>query len=242
MVSSGQLEGAFMQNSKPIKSTFFPDRPYEKAETLGFEALSDRELLAIILRSGTSGVNALDLAEEILSYQDGNISNIRRMSLNEFKNLRGIGGVKAIQIKACAEIALRMIQEERRKSLSFFNSYSVAMYFMELLRYETCEKVIVAFFNNAKDLIGQITVSIGSKEMTTIDVPRIFKEAINYNASDFILIHNHPSGDPKPSAEDYNVTMRLKECGELLNLPLRDHIVIGDNVYYSFFEHGVLKA
>ncbi|MCR4781852.1 MAG: DNA repair protein RadC [Lachnospiraceae bacterium] len=222
--------------------TFISNKPYDKAKMVGLENLSDKELLAIIIRKGTNGVNALDIAEKILGYNAKDLSNLRKMSINDLQKFHGIGEIKALQIKACCELGHRFIQETRASCIKLTNSYSIAMFFMEMLRYSEREKVICAYFNTKLGMIGYDIISTGTKDEVIFEPSSIFKNAISKNASYIVLIHNHPSGDPTPSVNDYTITKRIFECSKLLGIPLKDHIIIGDNVYYSFFERNVLKA
>jgi len=216
--------------------------PLLKAEQYGLDSLTDAELLAIVLRNGTGDQHAYELASTLLSYRKGNLSNLRTMSLQEIMSLEGIGKIHSMQLKAISELAVRLIQEERRERISLSNSYSIAMYFMEIMRYNPTEKILAAFFNCKNELLGYEEISRGTKNEVLLDPSQVFKIGFDYNAFSFVLVHNHPSGDPSPSVSDYDITKRLRECGALLGIELKDHIIIGDNVYYSFFERNVLKA
>lgn len=216
--------------------------PSEKAEQFGIEYLTDTELLAIVLKNGAGDKYAYELASSVLAYHKGNLSNLRTMSLQEIMCLDGIGRARSILLKAISELAVRLIQEERRDRISLSNSYSVAMYFMEIMRYCPTEKILAVYFNCKNELLGYEEISKGTKNEVLLDPALVFKIGFNFNAYSLVLVHNHPSGDPSPSVADYNMTKRLKECGAMLGIDVKDHIIIGDNVYYSFFERNVLKA
>jgi DNA repair protein RadC len=216
-------------------------RPYEKAINYGFESLTDSELLSIIIKNGTKGVSALSLSSRIINENEGKIGNIRKLSLEELTAFSGIGIIKAIEIKACAEIALRLVQSERRDKIKMCEPESVAGFFMEKLRYNDVESLYAAYFDSKMDLIGYEEISRGTDRMAPVSPKVILRKAILKQASFLIILHNHPSGDPAPSTDDIETTKCLKKCGDIMDIPLRDHIIIGDNNYYSFCEQGLLN-
>lgn len=217
------------------------ERPYEKALKYGFQSLTDSELLSIIIKNGTRGVSALSLSNRIMDENEGKIGNIRKLSLEELTAFSGIGIVKAIEIKACAEIALRLVQSDRRDKVRMCEPHSVAMFFMEKLRYNDIESLYAAYFDLKMDLMGYDEISKGTDRMTPVSAKVILRKAILKQASFLIILHNHPSGDPTPSTDDIEITQSIKKCGDIMDIPLRDHIIIGDNNYYSFCEQGLIS-
>ena len=237
-------------NNTKTKDLLPEYQPYEKFVDLGPEALSDAELLAIILRTGSRGENSIELARRVLTPEDGfdtdtgtpeaSILNIFRYELHELCRIRGIGRVKAIQIKSIAELSRRIAQGRARKQLKFTDPESIAMYYMEQLRHRKEETVVLLMLNSACDLIGEQVISTGSVNLSAASPREIFMTALKYEASSVITLHNHPSGSPKPSEMDYEITELIMESGSMIGIALLDHIIIGDNTYYSFRESGFI--
>jgi DNA repair protein RadC len=207
---------------------------------LGMQSLSDNELLSIFIRSGTKGSSALDISDKILKYRAGNLRNLVDLSFDEFLEFPGIGEIKAIQLKAIAEITERLSRNRRNSKIILSDPRSIAEYFMETMRSLDRENLIAVFFDMKSGLIGYRTIAIGTRNVAPVCPDVIFREAVSAKAAYLVLLHNHPSGDPTPSNEDRNVTKRIKECGNLMNIPLSDHIIIGDNNFYSFFREKEL--
>lgn len=229
-----------MKKHHTVKELPDTERPYEKCFEKGAEYLSDAELLAVILRTGAVGIQSLDLAKELLGYQDRGLLNLYSMSKEEMMKFEGIGKVKAIQLKCIAELSKRISCQNARKSITLDNAKSVADYYMEQMCHEPKEKLIVSLFSNSGKLITEQTVSVGTIDSSYVSPREIFYAAINHNAAYIILLHNHPSGDSRPSTSDIQITRRLQSCGELMNIPIADHIIIGEHCYYSFRENGQL--
>ena len=202
------------------------EKPYEKCSRYGAEVLSDAELIAVLLRTGTKGISSVTLAREILNYEQGGILNLYRMNREELMHIPGIGNVKAVQLKCMAELSKRLAVADRSHQLKLTDAASVAGYYMEQLRHEQKEKLMVCMFDSKCALTS----------------PReVFLAALKRGAVQIILLHNHPSGSPLPSRQDEEVTERIRLCGALLGIRLSDHIIIGDNRYYSFREEGLIK-
>lgn len=218
-----------------IKDLSASDRPYEKAVRFGMQALSDKELLSIFIRSGTQESSALDISDRILCFRAGNLRNLVDLSYDEFLNFPGIGEIKALQLKAIAEITERLSRNKRNEKIVLSNPESIAWYFMETMRSLDRENLVAVFFDVKSGLIGYRTVAVGSRNIAPVCPDVIFREAVSLKAAYMVLIHNHPSGDPTPSKADIEVTKRIKECGNIMNIPLSDHIIIGDNSFYSFY-------
>jgi len=217
--------------------------PYERFETYGPHALTDTELIAIILRTGTVGEDALALAHKVLSLTSGTKQGILALNsipLEELMQIKGIGKVKAIRLKCVAEICARMQMRYYEEAVSFSNPSSVAAYYMERLRHLETEHIYLILTDTKNRFIKEILLSKGSVNMSILPVREIFIEALRYQAVHILLLHNHPSGDPAPSRQDIEVTGQIVEASRLLNIPLLDHIIIGDNRYTSLKEKGYL--
>ncbi len=217
--------------------------PYEKFIEYGSQSLTESELLAIILRTGTKEKNALQLAEEILSLSQTNrtgLLGLYDLPLEKLMAVKGIGKVKAVKIKCIAELAMRINTTSAKNGLIVHKPSTVADYFMEKLRHRKKECVVVACLDAKGQLIKEIELTSGSVNMSLISPRDVFLEALRYEAVNIILVHNHPSGDPTPSSSDLQVTRCIARMGQNLDIPLLDHIVIGDNCYFSFKEESCL--
>lgn len=227
-----------------IKELPESSRPYEKCLQGGPSVLSDSELLAVILRSGVPGNNSLALANQILSLTKDTsypgLLGLMHMSLPDLMKVNGIGKVKAIQLKCIGELSKRMASAVARPGLSFNDPITIAKYYMEHLRHEEQEVLIVMLLDGKNHLIGEQTLSRGTVNATLITPREVFLEAMKFHAVSVILVHNHPSGDPTPSDDDIKITERVYRSGELLGVRLLDHVVIGDHKYVSFRELGLL--
>lgn len=217
--------------------------PYERFLKFGAESLTDAELLAIILRTGTKDKNATELAEEILQLQgnmQGKLISLHQISLEELKSIPGIGEVKAVKVKAIGELATRMARQSVRVGQKFESPDTLAEYYMESLRHYTIEVVLLVLLDNKGHLLGERIISQGTVNASLLSPREIFIQALKFDASSIILIHNHPSGDATPSKQDRIITRQIYECSKLMNIPLIDHIIIGDHTYSSFQELGLL--
>ena len=218
-------------------------RPYEKCFTQGAEALSDSELLAVILRSGTQGKNSLALAQEILKFMEvssySGLMGLMHVSVQDLMKIHGIGQVKAVQLKCIGELSKRIARTAARPQLVMNNPASVAAYYMEELRHEEQELVICMMSDVKGHFLGDKVLTRGTATGSMVTPREIYMEALRRHAVSLILIHNHPSGDPTPSSDDMQITARIYQAGELLGIHLLDHIVIGDQRYCSFREEGL---
>lgn len=218
------------------------DKPYEKFMAFGPEYLTDSELLAIIIRTGTKGEDALSLAEKILALngnQDG-LLNLCHISLQQLLTLHGIGEVKAVRIKCIAELSRRISECRLSDKLQFEKPEMVAAYYMERMRHLECEKILCIFLDNKVRFIKDIVISTGTVNASLMSAREIFRTALEYRAVYVILLHNHPSGDPTPSNEDIETTGKIKAAGSMLQIPLLDHIIIGDGRFTSMAERGLI--
>lgn len=219
------------------------ERPYEKCERYGAAFLTDIELLAVLLRTGTKGENALTLAKKILYpiFSQEGLLNIHQWTYENLMDIKGIGKVKAIQILCLSELAKRLAKATAGEGLDFSSPESIARYYMEDMRHLKQEYMKLLLFNTRTKLIGETYISKGTVNASLVSPRELFIEALQKNAVSIILLHNHPSGDPTPSREDILITRRIQDAGALIGIELLDHIIIGDNKYISLGEKGFLK-
>lgn len=219
------------------------DRPYERCIRHGVQSLSNRDLLAVILRTGAKGTNVMELAGELLRLvpEREGFTGLRRLSIEELSTVKGIGRVKAVQLKCLLEIARRMAREEAGEGTFFTSPASVAQYYMEDLRHEEQEVLLVLMLNQRGRLLRERYLFRGTVNASVISPREIFLEALSSRAVQIILLHNHPSGDASPSREDLQVTKRIEEAGRLLGITLTDHIIIGEHAYVSLREEHYLQ-
>lgn len=212
--------------------------PYEKFEKYGEASLTDAELLAVIIRTGSANKNALELSTEILSlcpYAAG-LEGIYELSAEKLRSIPGIGRVKAIQIKCIAELSKRIAECKARRKLDFRSASSIAAYYMERLRCEKREMVFCMMLDTKASLICDECISIGTVNASLLSPREIFTRALECRAASVVLIHNHPSGDPTPSEEDLKITETVKKAGEIIGIRLLDHIIIGQKRYNSILK------
>ena len=229
-----------MQTNKTIKELPASERPYEKFLSLGASGLSGADLLAIIIKTGTKDKSAVDIAQEILSGRHGNLLNLYEMSYDELIQVSGIGQIKAIQLKAVAELSMRISKAKRARSIRMNTPVTIADYYMEQMRHLQQEVVICAYFDVKSRFLGDKFISKGSLSSSVVDISSVMRTALEKNASKIVLLHNHPSGDCTPSKDDIAVTDRLAEGSRIFSIELCDHIIIGDNEYYSFYENKII--
>ncbi|RKM62607.1 DNA repair protein RadC [Butyrivibrio sp. XB500-5] len=217
--------------------------PYERFMRFGAQSLTDAELLAIIIRTGSNTSSPIDIARNVLALGRGKekgLNCLYGVSLDELKRINGIGEVKAVKLKCIAEMAMRMSRRSASLSLDCSKPSEVALSYMEKLRHEEREKVILLCLNNKLRLIEECLLSIGTVNSASLSPRDVYMHALKTGASGIILIHNHPGGDPTPSRADVAITNKIRESGIMLDIALRDHIIIGDKSFYSFEEKGLL--
>ncbi len=218
-------------------------RPYEKCSKYGCESLSDAELLAVILRTGTDGSTSVDLACEVLQKTGGyDLSGLYRISIPELCQIRGIGRVKATQIKCIAELSRRIAKSGVSRKHLFTSALEIAEYYMEDFQHCDQEHVFVMSFDTKGHLLGDKIITKGTVNQSLITPREVYLEALQNRAAYIVLLHNHPSGDATPSPEDFRITERMNEAGQIMGIPMMDHIILGDRCYYSFCEHHTLAA
>lgn len=215
--------------------------PYEKCLRYGPQALTDAELIAVILRSGTKNCSCLEAAERVIARAGSmGILGLKHMGIGTLTEIEGIGKVKAIMLVCIGELSARLVRADRKSVVNFESSSQVAGYYMEDLRHLERERFMLIMLDNKCGLIHESVLSEGTVNYTCISARDIFRDALNHGAVHLIMLHNHPSGDPKPSEEDMKATAAVSEAGRMIGISLLDHIVIGDNRYFSFKEHNYI--
>ena len=240
-VRFGENRKEHMSEHFTMKNLPESERPYEKFLLHGEESLSDAELLAIILKTGTQKANSLDIAREILRGNHNNLLNLYDLSYRDLMQFSGIGQIKAIQLKAVAELSRRIAKTNSGYQFKMDNPSSIADYYMEQLRHLKQEQLMCAFFDSKNNFLGDVVISKGAVNYAYVSPRDIFRYAFDYEAVMLILLHNHPSGDATPSEDDIRITRRIEKGAQILELHLVDHIIIGDNKYYSFKENELIK-
>lgn len=217
------------------------DRPREKLLDKGAQALTDTELLAIVLRIGnaSTGESAIDHARQLLS-RFGGLQGIDEAAAAELMSLKGIGPAKLAQLKACFEIARRLGNHRWQAGQALRSSEDVFRHFRDSLEKEKREMFYVVLLNNKNRKIRDVKISEGSLTASLVHPREVYNPVIRDSAAAVIFVHNHPSGDPAPSQEDIDITRRLKEIGDVMGVRVLDHVVIGYDRYFSFSDKGML--
>ena len=221
-----------------IKEIPQSERPYEKLEMYGAQALSNAELLAIIIKNGTKEESSVMLAQKILSMQKSTQDSLRFLqdiSIKEFMSIKGIGKVKAIQLLAVCELTKRISRPIKNFNVQIKSPQDVADLLINELKYEKREIVKVLMLNVKKNRLKIQDIALGGTSFAVFEIKDVLKEAIKIGAPKIILVHNHPSGDPTPSHDDIELTQKLEQVSKMLEIELLDHVVIGDGKYKSIF-------
>lgn len=216
------------------------ERPREKMLKEGKEALSTAEVLAILIESGTREKSSIELAAEILSIDGEGLSFLAECRPEELSALKGIGRAKACKILAAVELGRRIASSRTKEKPSITCASDIAHMFMERMRHYKKEYFISLMINAKGQIIEETRVSIGDLCSSTTHPREVFIEAVRRSAGSVVFIHNHPSGDPTPSEMDISTTKRLMEAGEILGIPVLDHIIIGDGKYVSMKGRGII--
>ena len=216
------------------------DRPREKLITKGISTLSDAELLAILISSGTKKKSAVDLGREILGMVNNNLNTLGKLAISDFRKIKGIGPARAVTISAALELGRRRILSELPEVLQIKCSKDVADIFQPILCDLTHEEFWVLFLNRSNRVINRMKISQGGISGTVTDIRIILKKAVEYLSSGIIVCHNHPSGNLIPSESDSKITRKIKDAGNLLDIQLLDHLIITDKDYYSFADNGLI--
>ncbi|WP_309271477.1 DNA repair protein RadC [Paenibacillus sp.] len=215
------------------------ERPRERMLQYGASALSDAELLAILLRTGTRQESAIHLAQRIMK-QVGSMRQLVDMSTDELMAIKGIGSAKAVQLKAGIELGQRLARTRMDQPVVIRTPRDAADVLMEQLRYLQKEHFVCLFLNTKNHIIAQETLSIGSLNASIVHPREVFRASIKCSSASIVCAHNHPSGDPTPSPEDISLTLRLKEAGEIVGIEVLDHLIIGDGEFVSLKEQGLM--
>jgi len=229
---------SFKGDTKGIKGWAMGDRPREKMLERGKEALSDAELIAILLGSGNVNETAVDLSRRILKDVGNNLINLSQLSINELKKHKGIGQAKAVTVIAALELGRRRRFAEAAKQTEIHNSSEAFEYFYARMSDLKHEQFWVLLLNSANNVIKTEQIGVGGINGTLADPRRIFKTAIDNQATAIMLCHNHPSGSVLPSNTDRELTKNVIDCGKILGIKVLDHLIIGGNRYYSFADRN----
>jgi DNA repair protein RadC len=216
------------------------DRPREKLMLKGKAALSDAELIAILMGSGNREESAVDLAKRILTNVQNNLIELSRMSVADLSKYKGIGQAKAISIVAALELGQRRRGAEAIQKKRIQSSGDAFEIFHMYIGDEVYERFMMILLNRANDVLKTVSISEGGTAGTVVDPKKIFKMALDNNAAAIILGHNHPSGNLKPSEEDVKLTRKIKTAGNVLDIDVLDHVIVGMNMYYSFADEGLM--
>jgi len=215
------------------------DRPRERLAALGPAALANSELVALLLRTGSSNRSALDLAAAVLAAARG-LEGLALASVAELEGHPGLGPAKAATVAAAIELGRRAAGRPLARGEALRGPADVYHHFAARLRDEPCERFLAVLLDGRHRVLGEVTVSQGTLTASLVHPREVFRPAIRQAAAAIVLVHNHPSGDPTPSAEDRNVTRRLQDAGELVGIRVVDHVVIGAGGFHSFDEAGDL--
>lgn len=218
-----------------IKYSVKDEFPREKMLKDGVESLSNVELIAVLLRTGSKNKTVTELADKLLKVDHEGIRFLKSASIEELCEIEGIGISKATLIKAALELGVRVAESEVVR-YQVKNPWDIYKYYMESMRYLKEEIFKTVLLNTKNEIITDIDVSHGTLNSSLVHPREVFKQAIKKSANKIILIHNHPSGNVEPSNEDMHITDRLIECGKIIGIEVIDHIIIGDGIYYSFKE------
>lgn len=216
------------------------ERPVEKAVFNGVASLSNTELLAVLLGSGTREKSAIGLAEDIISSDERGIAFLADCTADELMKVNGVGSMKAIRILSGIELGRRIASGPRSRRITIRQAEDVADIFMNELRYEKKEKFKAVLLNSKGEVLSIETISVGDLTTAPVHPREVFCRAVKKSAAAVIFVHNHPSGDPSPSDDDIQTTRRLIECGELLGIKVVDHVVVGDGEYRSIL--GIMNT
>lgn len=226
---------------KKIADLPIEERPYEKCMEKGPTCLSNEELLAVILRTGTKELSAKELARNIITKgENTDLLSLMHYSFEELMKFKGIGRVKAIQIMCIGELSKRIACTKAMSKLDFSRPDTIATYYMERMRHKDREELLIAYLNTKCQLIKDMVITSGTINQSLFSVREIFVQALKLDAVNIIIIHNHPSGNSSPSNDDIVSTKRICEAGKLIGITVLDHIIIGDKSFTSLNTLGII--
>jgi len=228
------------ENHLSIKNWAEEDRPREKLQLKGKNSLSDAELIAIILHNGYQTETAVDLAKSMLQSVNDNLIELSRLGINELIMFKGIGMVKAITLIAALELGKRRNESEVMAKEKITSSHDAFEIFRSVMGDQPYESFWIILLNKANKVLRKCNISEGGVSGTIVDPKKIYKIALDQHASSIILGHNHPSGNLNPSEADTKITKKIREAGLMLDIAVLDHLIIGDDKFYSFADEGAL--
>jgi DNA repair protein RadC len=225
-----------------IKELTEGERPRERMVKYGPEALGTGELLAILLRSGTKGESAVELAQRLLALAGGSLAQLSQLPLERLRKQRGLGGAKVLPVLAALELGRRFMEESSRfEKISIIAPSQVYRLMKPVLKGLETEECWVIYLNSARYITGREKVSTGGLNSTVFDVKKIVSSALDRRAQSLVLVHNHPSGNPRPGAEDLEQTKALHRALDAMSIKLLDHVVFCDDCYYSFADELIYR-
>lgn len=227
-----------MTEALPVRRWPRGDRPREKLLDRGAQSLSTVELLAVVLRSGTEGETVVDQARALLEASGNTLRGLTALGPSDLRRVKGVGPAKVAQVLALVEIAKRFGEEEFAPGAAFTNSHDIFAHFRERLAGERQEQFYAVLLDNKNRKLKDVCISQGSLTASIVHPRDVYLSVIRESAAAVVFVHNHPSGDPTPSAEDIEITRRLRQVGELVGVRVLDHLVIGRGRYVSFVDDG----
>lgn len=241
-----------MNYNVPMKEMPEDVRPQEKLIKYGLQSLTNAELIALIIRTGTKEKNSVTLSQDLINLgqefsnigiedQYYGLKFLATSTIEDLSSVDGIGTSKACMILSAIELGRRVYRDNTLKKEKITDTTIIPSIVMDEMKFLNEEHFKIAILNTKKELEYFETISIGTVDKTIVEPRDVFLKSIKRNAHTIILVHNHPSGDPNPSKQDINITSRLKDAGNLLGIPVIDHIIIGDGKYYSFLEEGIFN-
>lgn len=230
-----------MSSNQSIKNWSEDDRPREKLLLKGNNALSNAELLAILINNGTRNKTAVDLAKELMACVNNNLQKLAQLSVKEIVNLKvkGLGEAKAIAIVAALELGVRRGVVENKKDI-ITCAKDAALYLQNILQHQPHELFVAIFLNQSNKVLHTETISEGGIAGTVVDIRLLLRKALQHNTVNIILCHNHPSGNLKPSTQDINLTQKFINAAKLLDININDHIIVSNEGYFSFANEGLI--
>ena len=235
--------GTSLKNRLQENDNYRNSLPYERFMTFGPGSLTEEELLAIIIRTGTRTATPMEIAAKVLSIggaREQGLNSLYHVSLQELMKIDGIGEVKAVKLKCLAELSRRMASDRTMKKLIFTEPETIAAHYMEQLCHEEKEQVLMVSLNHRMKLVDETVISVGTVNSSLLSSRDIFIHALRQGAVNILILHNHPGGDPTPSGADLQITDKIRRAGQLLDIKLLDHIIIGDHSYVRFKEKKLL--